>query len=89
MSTDTLAAGPPRAATKPLSQWVLWGRAMVLPYVLVFLVFVLFPVCYGLWLAQGNGKDGDCDREALEQECDEDETVIRVTLTYDVPESAR
>jgi len=52
MSTDTLAAGPPRAATKPLSQWVLWGRAMVLPYVLVFLVFVLFPVCYGLWLAR-------------------------------------
>ncbi|MBX3645948.1 MAG: sugar ABC transporter permease [Rubrivivax sp.] len=51
MSTDTLAQ-PPRAPTKPLSQWVFWGRAMVLPYVLVFLVFVLFPVCYGLWLAR-------------------------------------
>ena len=52
MTTDTLAAQPPRAAGKPLSQWVFWGRAMVLPYVLVFLVFVLFPVCYGLWLAR-------------------------------------
>ena len=52
MTTDTLAAGPPRTAGKPLSQWVFWGRAMVLPYVLVFLVFVLFPVCYGLWLAR-------------------------------------
>lgn len=41
---------------------------------------------YGVWLAQGNGKDGDCDREALEQECDEDETVIHLTLTYTVPE---
>ena len=52
MTTDTLAAEPPRTAGKPLSQWVFWGRAMVLPYVLVFLVFVLFPVCYGLWLAR-------------------------------------
>ena len=52
MTTDTLAAEPPRTAGKPLSQWVFWGRTMVLPYVLVFLVFVLFPVCYGLWLAR-------------------------------------
>jgi multiple sugar transport system permease protein len=52
MTTDTLSAAPPRTARKPLSQWVFWGRAMVLPYVLVFLVFVLFPVCYGLWLAR-------------------------------------
>ena len=25
---------------------------MVVPYLLVFLVFVLYPVCYGLWLAR-------------------------------------
>ena len=52
MTTDTLAAPPLPATKKPLGQWVFWGRAMVLPYVLVFLVFVLFPVCYGLWLAR-------------------------------------
>lgn len=25
---------------------------MVVPYILVFLIFVLYPVCYGLWLAR-------------------------------------
>jgi hypothetical protein len=30
----------------------LWGRALLVPYVLVFLVFVLYPVGYGLWLAR-------------------------------------
>lgn len=29
-----------------------WGRVLVLPYVVVFVVFVLYPVCYGLWLAR-------------------------------------
>jgi multiple sugar transport system permease protein len=29
-----------------------WGRVFVLPYLLIFLVFVLFPVGYGLWLAR-------------------------------------
>jgi multiple sugar transport system permease protein len=42
----------PAPAAKPLSTWVFWGRALVLPYLLVFLVFVLFPVGYGLWLAR-------------------------------------
>jgi multiple sugar transport system permease protein len=42
----------PAPAAKPLSTWVFWGRMMVLPYVAVFLVFVLFPVGYGLWLAR-------------------------------------
>ncbi|WP_310732859.1 carbohydrate ABC transporter permease [Sphaerotilus montanus] len=35
-----------------LSTWTLWGRALLVPYVLVFLVFVLYPVGYGLWLAR-------------------------------------
>nr|WP_310460229.1 sugar ABC transporter permease [Sphaerotilus sp.] len=30
----------------------MWGRALLVPYVLVFLVFVLYPVGYGLWLAR-------------------------------------
>ena len=40
------------AARKPLSTWEFWGRALVLPYLLVFAVFVLYPVGYGLWLAR-------------------------------------
>jgi multiple sugar transport system permease protein len=37
---------------KPLGTWQLWGRLLVLPYLAVFAVFVLYPVCYGLWLAR-------------------------------------
>jgi multiple sugar transport system permease protein len=37
---------------KPLGVWQLWGRLLVLPYLAVFAVFVLYPVCYGLWLAR-------------------------------------
>lgn len=35
-----------------ISPWVFWARLMVVPYLLIFLVFVLYPVCYGLWLAR-------------------------------------
>ncbi len=44
-----LSSSPP---TSRLSSWDFWGRIMVVPYILVFLVFVLYPVCYGLWLAR-------------------------------------
>ena len=37
---------------KPLNRWEFWGRAFVVPYLLVFVVFVLYPVGYGLWLAR-------------------------------------
>ena len=40
------------APAKALSTWEWWGRALVLPYVLLFVVFVLYPVGYGLWLAR-------------------------------------
>jgi len=33
-------------------RWQRWGRLLVLPYLLVFVVFVLYPVGYGLWLAR-------------------------------------
>jgi multiple sugar transport system permease protein len=53
MSTTTaLQAGAVPAARKALSAWQLWGRLLVLPYLLVFVVFVLYPVGYGLWLAR-------------------------------------
>jgi multiple sugar transport system permease protein len=30
----------------------IWGIVLLAPYLLVFLAFVLYPVCYGLWLAR-------------------------------------
>ncbi len=53
MSNASLAvqgAVPPEP--KKSSSWVFWGRAFVVPYLLIFLVFVLYPVGYGLWLAR-------------------------------------
>jgi multiple sugar transport system permease protein len=44
-----LPAGPTR---KGLSPWQTWGLVLLTPYVLVFLVFVLYPIGYGLWLAR-------------------------------------
>jgi multiple sugar transport system permease protein len=35
-----------------MSSWQTWGAILIAPYVLVFLVFVLYPVSYGLWLAR-------------------------------------
>jgi multiple sugar transport system permease protein len=32
--------------------WEFWGRLMVVPYLLVFAIFVVYPVGYGLWLAR-------------------------------------
>src|ERR1700726_2536954 len=29
-----------------------WGIVLLVPYALVFLAFVVYPVCYGLWLAR-------------------------------------
>lgn len=51
--TAALASTAASPRTRPgLSTWTLWGRALLVPYVLVFLVFVLYPVGYGLWLAR-------------------------------------
>jgi multiple sugar transport system permease protein len=46
------AAAPVRRAAKGLTSWEKWGAALVVPYILVFLVFVIYPVGYGLWLAR-------------------------------------
>ncbi|TWO73263.1 sugar ABC transporter permease [Caenimonas sedimenti] len=46
------AAPPAKRARGQLSQQEFWGRLMVAPYLLIFAVFVLYPVCYGLWLAR-------------------------------------
>jgi multiple sugar transport system permease protein len=39
-------------ARRGLTQQEWWGRLLVAPYLIVFAVFVLYPVCYGLWLAR-------------------------------------
>jgi multiple sugar transport system permease protein len=41
--------GPTR---RRLTPWQAWGIVLVAPYVLIFAVFVLYPVVYGLWLAR-------------------------------------
>jgi multiple sugar transport system permease protein len=41
--------GPPQP---PLSAWQAWGFILIAPYALVFLLLVLYPVGYGLWLAR-------------------------------------
>jgi multiple sugar transport system permease protein len=45
----TQPVGP---AKKRLSPWQAWALIFVVPYVLIFAVFVLYPVGYGLWLAR-------------------------------------
>ena len=55
MSEIVLAGEPATRATprrKSLSPWQVWCIILIAPYVLVFGVFVLYPVSYGLWLAR-------------------------------------
>jgi multiple sugar transport system permease protein len=48
----SIAIPYPQPPARRLSSWQTWGVIMIAPYVLVFLVFVLYPVTYGLWLAR-------------------------------------
>ena len=52
VSALSQSSTPPSQVKRSLSQWEFWGRIFVLPYLLVFVVLVLFPVGYGLWLAR-------------------------------------
>ena len=53
MNPAALAPTPPAASRpKVLGRWEFWGRLLVLPYLLVFVVFVVYPLGYGLWLAR-------------------------------------
>ena len=42
----------PAAKKAGLSNWQFWGMLFVAPYVLLFAVFVVYPVFYGLWIAR-------------------------------------
>src|SRR6202045_2015161 len=48
-SDHTIPAAPLSAR---LSTPQVWGIVLLLPYMLVFLAFVIYPVGYGLWLAR-------------------------------------
>jgi multiple sugar transport system permease protein len=54
MNTLTLdqSRPPARPLARGISSWQFWGMIMVIPYLLVFLAFVIYPVAYGLWLAR-------------------------------------
>jgi multiple sugar transport system permease protein len=48
-SDDAVPRGAPSGG---LSSPQIWGILLLAPYALVFLAFVVYPVCYGLWLAR-------------------------------------
>jgi multiple sugar transport system permease protein len=57
MAVASIDAGVARADVRPrkrrrLSSSQIWGILLVAPYVLVFLAFVVYPVCYSFWLAR-------------------------------------
>ncbi len=53
---STVAIDRPSQHSKPVpklfTSWEKWGLLLVVPYILIFLVFVIYPVGYGLWLAR-------------------------------------
>jgi multiple sugar transport system permease protein len=49
---EAAVRAPVEEAGFRLSAAQFWGVLMIAPYVLIFLVFVLYPVLYGFWLAR-------------------------------------
>ena len=52
MATLTLPETQSVLPASRFSPWQVWGVILLVPYLLVFLVFVLYPVGYGLFLAR-------------------------------------
>src|SRR5258708_6500758 len=50
LSSDDSVPRAPLSARLTTPQ--VWGIVLLAPYMLVFLAFVVYPVCYGLWLAR-------------------------------------
>jgi multiple sugar transport system permease protein len=50
--SDSERTTPRSDVAEPLSSWQVWGLILIAPYLLVFLLFVLYPVAYGLWTAR-------------------------------------
>src|SRR3989440_9975277 len=53
---STIALNQTGVGRTPISAWMTpwqaWGLILVVPYLLVFLFFVLYPIGYGLWVAR-------------------------------------
>ena len=49
----------------------LWALAFATPYVLIFFAFVIYPICYGLWLGS----------DPAEQEAEE--AVARIKAIFE------
>src|SRR5260370_42682283 len=49
LSASDVPAAPLAARLTPPQ---VWGIVLLAPYLLVFAAFVIYPVCYGLWLAR-------------------------------------
>lgn len=53
MGAESKAIAPIKLApTQARDSRQFWGALMIAPYIAIFLVFVLYPVLYGLWLAR-------------------------------------
>ena len=52
ITTAAVAGQLPAKERRGPDRWQRWGRLLIAPYLIVFLVFVLYPVGYGLWLAR-------------------------------------
>lgn len=55
MVDEGLAEARRRAKEKPdpgRAKAEFWGNLMLVPYLIIFVVFVIYPVCYGLWIAR-------------------------------------
>jgi multiple sugar transport system permease protein len=52
--SDVAAVLPavPAPARSRSTSYEFWGRLLVVPYLVIFVVFVLYPVGYGMWLAR-------------------------------------
>ena len=77
-----LTTGASASPRKAPDRWQFWGRMLVVPYLLIFLVFVLYPVGYGLWLAPAVQDDPVyaeywAGHRPLEVVIEEDQIIIR------------
>ena len=52
LAVSEASPAAPVAADARMSSWQMWGLILLVPYVLIFLFFVLYPVGYGLWTAR-------------------------------------
>ena len=52
LALPTDRALPASQDRRRLTPWQAWGLILIAPYILIFLVFVVYPVGYGLWLAR-------------------------------------